>query len=333
MTLVFMFPGQSSRYPGMLEKLVELHPDNADTVARASEALGRDLRAQYAEGNAEAFARNRDIQIGVFLANHLFLRTLQREGIDADYSLGLSLGEWNHLVHIGALPFDQALLAVEQRGLAYDAGPRGMMASVFPISAEELAEVADFASLVPPAATFGSVEDCADVVQQILDVKPFGDWIRLGQAGMVTWIPAEAEACLGGGQRVGHRVVDLVERDIVFGQAWEEREQPLPGFLDRHLRGARPVDSALHDPLPGEHRSALARVGGDELGDLVLVVEHVLDHGVVGCERLVDHRIEAARGGVVGGLLGRASYQELDGSVFINDCVEHVCPTPAPLPT
>ena len=26
MTLVFMFPGQSSRYPGMLDKLVRLHP-------------------------------------------------------------------------------------------------------------------------------------------------------------------------------------------------------------------------------------------------------------------------------------------------------------------
>jgi [acyl-carrier-protein] S-malonyltransferase len=143
MTLVFMFPGQSSRYPGMLHKITELRPELLrPIVEQASETLGRDLFAQYHEDNSDAFAKNVDVQVGVFVANHLFCELLTAEGVKADRSLGLSLGEWNHVVHSGALSFEQALPAVEARGQAYDAGPRGMMASVFPISAEELEEVA-----------------------------------------------------------------------------------------------------------------------------------------------------------------------------------------------
>ncbi|MBW2457405.1 MAG: ACP S-malonyltransferase [Deltaproteobacteria bacterium] len=143
MTLVWMFPGQSSRYPGMIDKLAALDPANQATLDQASELLGRDLGAHYQADNEAAYGRNRDVQIGVFLANHMFLTVLEQAGLVAEASLGLSLGEWNHLVHIGALDFPQALQAVEQRGEAYDAGPAGAMASVFPIALDELQEVCE----------------------------------------------------------------------------------------------------------------------------------------------------------------------------------------------
>lgn len=146
---VFMFPGQSSRYPGMLERCVELHPGNAELLRWASELLGRDLEAHYSVDNGEAaYARNVDVQVGVFLANHLFLTALEARGVTAELSLGLSLGEWNHLVHIGALSFEDALRAIEQRGHCYDQGPRGWMAAIQPIAGEDLEElVADVGRL------------------------------------------------------------------------------------------------------------------------------------------------------------------------------------------
>lgn len=140
-TLVFMFPGQSSRYPGMLEKLARLHRRAAEVLASASDVLGRDLRAHYGEDNPAAWARNVDVQVGVFVANHMLLSVLQAEGVDAELSLGLSLGEYNHLVHIGALELAEALRLVQARGEAYDAGPRGAMASVQPLDLESLEEV------------------------------------------------------------------------------------------------------------------------------------------------------------------------------------------------
>lgn len=141
MTLVYMFPGQSSRYPGMLNKLAGLNRTCARLLLDASEILGRDLSSHYREDNPEVFAHNVDVQIGVFLANHMFLQILEEGNLTADVSLGLSLGEYNHLVHIGALGFEDALRTVEKRGEAYDAGPRGAMASVMPMDALELQEV------------------------------------------------------------------------------------------------------------------------------------------------------------------------------------------------
>jgi [acyl-carrier-protein] S-malonyltransferase len=136
--LVFMFPGQSSRDPEMLARALAIWPAGIELVEQASRILGRDLAAQYASGQSDMFATNRDVQIGVFLTSYIYQQALAAHGITADLSLGLSLGEYNHLVHIGALTFEDALQLVEARGTAYDAGPAGMMASVFPIAADEL---------------------------------------------------------------------------------------------------------------------------------------------------------------------------------------------------
>jgi [acyl-carrier-protein] S-malonyltransferase len=141
--LVFMFPGQTTRYPEMIEKIVAADRESRTVLDQASQVLGRDLAAHYRPGNSAIFACNRDVQIGVFLANHLHLGLLERAGVRAAWSLGLSLGEYNHLVHIGALPFADALRLIEQRGRLYDDGPPGMMVSLFPVEAAFVDRVID----------------------------------------------------------------------------------------------------------------------------------------------------------------------------------------------
>ena len=131
-----MFPGQSSRYPEMIEKLARTHTVAAGLVEWASQVLRRDLAAHYRGDNASVFATNRDVQVGVFLANQLHATVLASEGVIASWSLGLSLGEYNHLVHIGALAFDDALRLVDARGRLYDDAIGGAMVSVFPVDAE-----------------------------------------------------------------------------------------------------------------------------------------------------------------------------------------------------
>lgn len=76
------------------------------------------------------------MQIGVFLADYLHMKRLEDAGITASWSLGLSLGEYNHLVHAGALGFADAWLLLDQRGRLFEAGAPGIMKSVFPIEAE-----------------------------------------------------------------------------------------------------------------------------------------------------------------------------------------------------
>jgi [acyl-carrier-protein] S-malonyltransferase len=137
-TTVLMFPGQSSRHPEMLTRIVSAWPPAAAVIAEASDTLGRDLGCHYRPDNPAIFASNRDVQVGVLLCSYLHQRALAARGIGGDLSVGLSLGEYNHLVHIGALDFPAALRVVDRRGATYDEGPDGMMASIFPMSAEEI---------------------------------------------------------------------------------------------------------------------------------------------------------------------------------------------------
>lgn len=137
MTIVYMFPGQNSRYPEMIERLRQW--SGCDRILQdASDVLCRDIRSQYHQDNPEIFSHNRDVQIGVFLAAYIRSEWLATEGLCPDASLGLSLGEYNHLVDIGALSFASALRLLDARGCAYDRGPRGMMVSVFPCDRKQL---------------------------------------------------------------------------------------------------------------------------------------------------------------------------------------------------
>ena len=141
MTLVFMFPGQSSRDPGMFDRLLPFHPITGTIFEHASDVLGRDLGRHYQAENPGIFETNQDVQVGVFLANHMYAECLRAGGVTAPMSLGLSLGEYNHLVHIGALSFEEALRLVDARGVLYDTGPDGAMASVLPLDYPDVAAV------------------------------------------------------------------------------------------------------------------------------------------------------------------------------------------------
>ncbi len=149
MRTVLLFPGQSSRYAGALRKLATARPDVVTPLfARAEALLGRRVH-EFDQPGAQ---RNLEIQISVFLANQAFAEILRAEGVDGDASIGLSLGEYNRLLHIGALAFDDALRLVAARGAAYDQGPLGAMGEVFPV---EEAAVLD---AIERSRALGSVE-------------------------------------------------------------------------------------------------------------------------------------------------------------------------------
>lgn len=104
----------------------------------ASDLLSRDLRRHYNADNPDMFRTNQDVQIGVYLANCMYARLLRGAGVASDLSLGLSLGEYNHIVEIGALSWDETLRLVAMRGALYAAGPEGAMVAFSPVSEEEV---------------------------------------------------------------------------------------------------------------------------------------------------------------------------------------------------
>src|SRR5262245_2901675 len=151
MTIVYMFPGQNSRYPQMIDRQREW--SGCERILQdASDVLGRDLSEHYRSGNSQMFSQNRDVQIGLFLAAYILGKRLAAAGIRSDASLGLSLGEYNHLVEIGALSFTSALRILDARGRAYEKGPLGLMMSVLPCDADQVQQALE------SAGALGSVD-------------------------------------------------------------------------------------------------------------------------------------------------------------------------------
>ncbi len=136
--LIFLFPGQSSRDEAMFARL-----------DRCAPGAGKEARAQVEAVTEKsfdgAFASNLDIQAAVFELNLAYLRLARAAGLEADASAGLSLGEYSHLVDIGALSDIEGRDLVAERGRCYDAGPDGAMAALHPI---ELVQVENLVRLV-----------------------------------------------------------------------------------------------------------------------------------------------------------------------------------------
>jgi [acyl-carrier-protein] S-malonyltransferase len=130
----------------MMLRALRIDPHGGAILARASEILQRDLITSLSAPAGVAFTSNRQLQVGVFLATQMHLEALVARGIVGDCSLGLSLGEYSHLVHIGALDFADALRLVDRRGELYDAGPPGCMVSVFPVDLEAVEDAVRRAS-------------------------------------------------------------------------------------------------------------------------------------------------------------------------------------------
>ncbi len=141
-TVVFMFPSQSSRYAGMIGKLVELKPLAGEILGEASEALGEDL-ARYRAADPAVFKTKRDQRLGIFLVNYMYQRVLEAAGVEASLSLGFSLGEYNHLVHIGALSFAQALKILERPSPPDLPDPVGDRAVVYRIPIEPVEAIVE----------------------------------------------------------------------------------------------------------------------------------------------------------------------------------------------
>ncbi|MGA8491797.1 MAG: SDR family NAD(P)-dependent oxidoreductase, partial [Terriglobales bacterium] len=143
----FLYTGQGSQYANMLKLLHDTEPIVAGTFAEADRImaplLGKPLTeyifVDHADADAIAKAegdlRQTEITQPAVLAIDLALtRLLAAYGIEPDFTMGHSLGEYGALVAAGGLPFTDSLEAVSARGrgmtqVAMD--DNGRMAAVF----------------------------------------------------------------------------------------------------------------------------------------------------------------------------------------------------------
>ncbi|MGA7648033.1 MAG: beta-ketoacyl synthase N-terminal-like domain-containing protein, partial [Terriglobales bacterium] len=145
--VAFLYTGQGSQYVNMLQLLRATEPIVAETFAEADRVmtplLGKPLSkfifVDQADAKAVAEAENDLRQTAItqpaVLATDIALtRLLAAYGIEPDFTMGHSLGEYGALVAAGGLPFAESLEAVSARGRGMTQvamADNGRMAAVF----------------------------------------------------------------------------------------------------------------------------------------------------------------------------------------------------------
>jgi [acyl-carrier-protein] S-malonyltransferase len=238
-----MFPGQSSADPEMLHRAIALHPAAGAIADRARAALGTAAASRYLDADRAPLDTNRDVQIGVFLATQMHLAALRASGVDAQTSLGLSLGEYSHLVHIGALSFEDALWLVATRGALYDQCATGVMVTVLGASEEDVAQV------VSCAAERGRIV--------ISNFNTPTQHVLAGEPGAVAWAAEQLEEAHGAQTVVIEKRVPMhsplmqgVERRFRLSLAaapWAPPERCYwPNVVGSPIYAPRPDDFVTH---------------------------------------------------------------------------------------
>jgi [acyl-carrier-protein] S-malonyltransferase len=153
--LAFIFPGQGSQKVGMGGDLREARPEVFDRyVGQAEEASGLPIGKLCLEGPQEDLTRT-DVAQPALFAISLAVQELARElGLTPDFVAGHSLGEYTAAVAAEALPLDEGMKLVAERGrqMAEIQSERpGAMAAIIGLDQERLE------SLCAEASALGTV--------------------------------------------------------------------------------------------------------------------------------------------------------------------------------
>jgi len=134
-----MVPGQGSFELGMGREIAKATPEAMAVYEEGSEASGLDLRQLCFEGTAEELTRT-DLQQPALVTTSLAINAaLRARGIEPDYVVGHSVGEFSALGSAGSLHVPEAIALVRERGLAMAEAARlrpGSMAAILGLADE-----------------------------------------------------------------------------------------------------------------------------------------------------------------------------------------------------
>ena len=153
--LAFIFPGQGAQYIGMGRDFYEQIKESKQIFDEANDTLKMDLSGLIFNGSEEDLRKTENTQPAILTTSIAILRAMQKEGIDCEYTAGLSLGEYSSIVMSKALDFSDAIKVVRERGkFMQEAVPHGIggMAAILGLNRDNLP------SLIKESQDFGIVE-------------------------------------------------------------------------------------------------------------------------------------------------------------------------------
>lgn len=146
----YVFPGQGSQVVGMGKDLYDNFPQAREIFARATVALGIDIKKLCFEGPAEELVKTEITQPAILTVSAAAYEVLKEKDKVPFIVAGHSLGEYSALAASGAIHFEDAVRLVHLRGrFMQQAVPegKGAMAAILGLEAEQVEKACEEASI------------------------------------------------------------------------------------------------------------------------------------------------------------------------------------------
>ena len=134
---------------GQIAGLVNKEQTCKEIIDKGEEILKMPIKELLFNGPEDKLMATEIAQPAILLASLASLKALEINGINADYTAGLSLGEYGSLIYGGALSFEEGLLLIKERGrIMGSALPKGLgkMAAIMRLNDEKFNELLKRAS-------------------------------------------------------------------------------------------------------------------------------------------------------------------------------------------
>lgn len=116
MKIGFLFPGQGAQSIGMGKDLYENYQEVRDIYENVHKITGVDIKKITFDGTEQELSKTQNTQIAVLTMSLAILKLLEKKGINAEISAGLSLGEYTALIYSKCISFKDGVKLVKKRG-------------------------------------------------------------------------------------------------------------------------------------------------------------------------------------------------------------------------
>lgn len=144
MKIGFLFPGQGAQSIGMGKDLYENYQEVRDIYEKVHKITGVDIKKITFDGTEQELSKTQNTQIAVLTMSLAILKLLEKKGINAEISAGLSLGEYTALIYSKCISFEDGVELVKKRGeYMQNLLPEGdwAMAAILGLEDEKVEEV------------------------------------------------------------------------------------------------------------------------------------------------------------------------------------------------
>jgi len=141
MKIGFLFPGQGAQAVGMGKDLYEEYEEVKKVYDKVLEITEIDIKKISFEGPEETLNETRNTQLAILTESLAILEVLKKNGINAEMSAGLSLGEYTALIEDKVFDFEDGIKIVQKRGeIMQNLTPKGnwKMAAILGLDEEEV---------------------------------------------------------------------------------------------------------------------------------------------------------------------------------------------------